>query len=91
MQAGVTWVHSYVSPDHRKTFCIYDGPKQIAALYEHYRKAFDEWHALELQTNYTLSSSRKFLPQILAEYQASGKRWIPTTAIYATRNRTCDY
>ena len=31
--------------------CIYDGPKQIAALYEHYRKAFDEWHALELQTN----------------------------------------
>jgi hypothetical protein len=23
---GVTWVHSYVSPDHRKTFCIYDGP-----------------------------------------------------------------
>jgi hypothetical protein len=23
---GVTWVHSYVSPDHTKTFCIYDGP-----------------------------------------------------------------
>jgi hypothetical protein len=23
---GVTWVHSYVSPDHRKTYCIYDGP-----------------------------------------------------------------
>jgi hypothetical protein len=23
---GVTWVHSYVSDDHRKTFCIYDGP-----------------------------------------------------------------
>ncbi len=22
----VTWVHSYVSPDHTKTFCIYDGP-----------------------------------------------------------------
>jgi len=22
----VTWVHSYVSPDHEKTFCIYDGP-----------------------------------------------------------------
>ena len=24
--AGVTWVHSYVSPDLKKTFCIYDGP-----------------------------------------------------------------
>jgi hypothetical protein len=23
---GVTWVHSYVSEDARKTFCIYDGP-----------------------------------------------------------------
>jgi len=23
---GVTWVHSYVSPDHRKTFCLYEGP-----------------------------------------------------------------
>jgi uncharacterized protein DUF4242 len=23
---GVSWVHSYVSPDHRKTFCIYDSP-----------------------------------------------------------------
>lgn len=23
---GVTWVHSYVTPDRRKTFCIYDGP-----------------------------------------------------------------
>jgi hypothetical protein len=23
---GVTWVHSYVSEDKRKTYCIYDGP-----------------------------------------------------------------
>ena len=23
---GVTWVHSYVSPDRRQTFCIYDAP-----------------------------------------------------------------
>lgn len=22
----VTWIHSYVSPDRKKTFCIYDGP-----------------------------------------------------------------
>ena len=22
----VTWVHSYVTPDRTKTFCIYDGP-----------------------------------------------------------------
>jgi Nickel responsive protein SCO4226-like len=23
---GVTWMHSYVSEDRRKTFCIYDAP-----------------------------------------------------------------
>jgi hypothetical protein len=23
---GVTWLHSYVTPDRRKTYCIYDGP-----------------------------------------------------------------
>lgn len=23
---GVTWIHSYVTGDKRKTFCIYDGP-----------------------------------------------------------------
>jgi len=25
-EQGVTWVHSYVSDDRNKTFCIYDGP-----------------------------------------------------------------
>ena len=25
-EAGVTWVHSYVSDDKKKTFCIYDAP-----------------------------------------------------------------
>lgn len=23
---GVTWLHSYVSPDKKKSFCVYDGP-----------------------------------------------------------------
>lgn len=27
---GVTWVHSYVSKDKRKTFCIYDAPSPEA-------------------------------------------------------------
>ena len=27
---GVTWVHSYVSDDKTKTFCIYDGPSPEA-------------------------------------------------------------
>lgn len=27
---GVTWVHSYVSRDLRKTYCIYDGPSAEA-------------------------------------------------------------
>jgi hypothetical protein len=26
----VTWIHSYVSPDRTKTFCIYDGPSEEA-------------------------------------------------------------
>jgi hypothetical protein len=25
-EVGVTWVHSYVSDDKTKTFCVYDGP-----------------------------------------------------------------
>ena len=28
--AGVTWLHSYVSEDRRKTFCVYDGPSPEA-------------------------------------------------------------
>jgi hypothetical protein len=27
---SVTWVHSYVSADKKKTFCIYDGPDEAA-------------------------------------------------------------
>lgn len=27
---GVTWVHSYVTTDKNKTFCIYDGPSPEA-------------------------------------------------------------
>lgn len=29
-EEGVTWVHSYVSDDHRKTWCVYDGPNPEA-------------------------------------------------------------
>lgn len=29
-EVGVTWVHSYVSPDKTQTFCIYDGPDEQA-------------------------------------------------------------
>jgi hypothetical protein len=25
-ESGVTWIHSYVSEDRMKTFCIYDAP-----------------------------------------------------------------
>ena len=28
--SGVTWVHSYVSTDKTKTYCIYDGPSESA-------------------------------------------------------------
>lgn len=26
LDVDVTWLHSYVSADHSKTFCVYDGP-----------------------------------------------------------------
>lgn len=29
-KGGVTWVHSYVSDDLKKTYCIYDGPSPEA-------------------------------------------------------------
>ena len=29
-EEGVTWIHSYVSEDHMKTFCVYDGPSPEA-------------------------------------------------------------
>ena len=37
---GVTWVHSYVSSDCKKSFCVYDGPdpeaiKRVAAKNKH--------------------------------------------------------
>jgi hypothetical protein len=28
--SGVTWVHSYVNPEHTQTFCIYDAPSPEA-------------------------------------------------------------
>jgi Protein of unknown function (DUF4242) len=28
--AGVTWVHSYVTTDKQTTFCVYDGPSPEA-------------------------------------------------------------
>lgn len=30
LEEGVTWLHSYVSNDHRKTYCVYDGPSPEA-------------------------------------------------------------
>jgi hypothetical protein len=29
-ELGVTWLHSYVSVDHEKTFCVYDAPSAEA-------------------------------------------------------------
>lgn len=29
-ELGVTWVHSYVTEDHKKTFCLYDAPSPDA-------------------------------------------------------------
>jgi hypothetical protein len=31
-EGGVTWVHSYVTPDKHKSFCVYDAPNPEAIL-----------------------------------------------------------
>lgn len=30
IKEGVTWIHSYVTPNRKKTFCIYDAPSPEA-------------------------------------------------------------
>lgn len=30
LQEGVTWLYSYVSPDKRRSFCVFDGPSPEA-------------------------------------------------------------
>lgn len=29
-EQGVTWIHSYVTPDRKQTVCVYDGPSPEA-------------------------------------------------------------
>jgi 3'-phosphoadenosine 5'-phosphosulfate sulfotransferase (PAPS reductase)/FAD synthetase len=71
-------------------WCIFYSPKHIVALHDNNRRAFDECAALEQKINFTLSPTRKFLPVIVAEYKAAGKRWTPPTKPYA-RSYACDY
>jgi hypothetical protein len=42
-EEGVTWVHSYVSEDKKKTYCIYDGPdpEAIRRVAEHNKLPVD--------------------------------------------------
>ena len=40
---GVTWVHSYVTPDRKQTFCIYDGPSPDAI------REVAHWNGLPVQ------------------------------------------
>ena len=30
MEEGVTWLHSYVTPDRKRTFCLYEAPSPEA-------------------------------------------------------------
>ena len=46
---GVTWVHSYVSEDKTKTFCIYDGPQEAAILQAAERSGLPVDHITEVR------------------------------------------
>lgn len=95
----LTYVEEYELPLHpiyqfQERFscewCFFYSNKAIVALYDNNRQAFDACHQLELATNFTLSPSRKFLPQIVAEYKARGQHWEPNTKPYA-RSYDCGY
>jgi len=59
-ELGVTWVHSYVTEDHKKTFCIYDAPtpdairNNLGMSTEEFDKQFLAW--LEPQTEKTVKN-----------------------------------
>src|SRR4029077_18196257 len=44
----VTWVHSYVSVDKKKTFCIYDGPSPEAIRRTNSRSKLPVGHITEV-------------------------------------------
>lgn len=46
---GVTWVHSYVSEDKSKTFCIYDGPNVESILQAAERNGLPVDHVTEVR------------------------------------------
>jgi hypothetical protein len=45
---GVTWLHSYVSADRRKTFCIYDAPTPEAIRHVARRNGLPVTHITEV-------------------------------------------
>mgnify|MGYP001041044610 CR=1 FL=1 len=53
-EEGVTWVHSYVSGDHRKTWCIYDGPspEAIRKVAERNQLPIDNIHEVQVLDPY---------------------------------------
>ena len=47
-ESGVTWLHSYVSADRRKTFCIYDAPTPEAIRHVARRNGLPVMHITEI-------------------------------------------
>jgi hypothetical protein len=48
-ELGVTWVHSYVSDDHHRTFCVYDAPTPEAVRRAAARNALPVERITEVQ------------------------------------------
>lgn len=53
-QEGVSWVHSYVSADKKKTFCIYDAPspEAIRSVAEKNKLPLDAIHQVSVLDPY---------------------------------------
>lgn len=48
-EEGVTWIHSYVTPDKKKTFCIYDAPTPEAITRVAQRNSLPVDHITEVR------------------------------------------
>jgi hypothetical protein len=46
---GVTWLHSYVTPDRKRTFCLYDGPTPEAVRRAAVRSKLPITHITEVR------------------------------------------
>ena len=72
---GVTWVHSYVTPDRKRTFCIYDGPTPEAVRRAAARNKLPISRITEVLSSTRTSTNRKTAHERVALNIRSASAW----------------